>query len=506
MNKTNTRIVLATIFFCIVFTSHSQTHGIDSIAGVSHTDTTRAGIVNNPIIQTPQTEALTLNKTSPIRGMEYVVGANLAVWGFDRFVLRTEYSKINFNTIKNNFNTGFEWDNDMFSTNLLLHPYHGGLYFNAARSNGRSFWRSIPITSAGSLMWEFFMENESPSINDFAATTFGGAALGEITYRLSDLLIDDRLTGFSRFRQEAFITLVSPIRGLNRIITGDAWVHRDTKGNSMPSHPLVFSIWGGHRIIADRLRHHQDYSNMLSYDIGLKYGNEFDPDNEKPYDFFEFYLSGNFFSNQPLVSRVNVMGMIASKNVPLKKKKHSFSYGLYQHFNYYVSKMDNKHELLYPYKISEAASAGPGMLYSNSVSNKLLFAGEFYLSCILLGGAQTDYYRFDERDYNLGSGYSSKLNLSLTFHKNAQIYLNSEDYRIYSWLGFSPDDDFSSNVHGDIGKSSLSVARLGARIHFTKKAFFSLETAYYIRRSFYKFYPDITHQVAENKVSVGVVF
>ena len=63
---------------------------------------------------------------------------------FDRFVLCEDFAKVNLSSIKENFKTGFVWDNDQFSTNLFAHPYHGGLYFNAARSNGLSFWESAP--------------------------------------------------------------------------------------------------------------------------------------------------------------------------------------------------------------------------------------------------------------------------------------------------------------------------------------------------------------------------
>jgi hypothetical protein len=34
-------------------------------------------------------------------------------------------------------------------------------------------------------MWEYLMENEWPSINDFITTPIGGVCLGEITFRLS---------------------------------------------------------------------------------------------------------------------------------------------------------------------------------------------------------------------------------------------------------------------------------------------------------------------------------
>ena len=65
----------------------------------------------------------------------------------------------------------FCMDNDQFSTNLFAHPYHGNLYFNAARSNGLTFWESAPYAFAGSLMWEIAAEVEPPAINDLMATT-----------------------------------------------------------------------------------------------------------------------------------------------------------------------------------------------------------------------------------------------------------------------------------------------------------------------------------------------
>ena len=79
-------------------------------------------------------------------------------------------------------------------------------------------------------MWEFFMETEPPSINDMLATSFGGIELGEITYRLSDLFIDNRSHGAERVGREILSGLISPMRAINRIITGEAWRHSSSKG------------------------------------------------------------------------------------------------------------------------------------------------------------------------------------------------------------------------------------------------------------------------------------
>ena len=72
-------------------------------------------------------------------------------------------------------------------------------------------------------MWELAAENNPPAINDLIATTVGGVALGEVTSRLSRLPLDDRTRGWKRFFREFLSTAISPMRGLNRIISGDAW-------------------------------------------------------------------------------------------------------------------------------------------------------------------------------------------------------------------------------------------------------------------------------------------
>ena len=51
-------------------------------------------------------------------------------------------------------------------------------------------------------MWEFCGEIEPPAINDLMATTFGGICIGEITHRVSNVILNDRKRGFGRFMRE----------------------------------------------------------------------------------------------------------------------------------------------------------------------------------------------------------------------------------------------------------------------------------------------------------------
>jgi hypothetical protein len=458
-------------------------------------------IVNDTLYRHPR---------SPFTAVATIFGTNIGVWGFDRFVSNSDYSRISLQTISDNIKTGFVWDEDMFATNLFAHPYHGGLYFNAARTNGMGFWQSVPFAAGGSLMWEFGMENEPAAINDFLATSIGGACLGEITFRISDLFIDERSVGFERFGREFLSTVVSPINGINRILSGRASRISSNRNNSIARPPATFYATVGHRIMADNLKKKQDVVNTMSYDLGLYYGDPFDIQNDRPYDAFMLKVSGNFFDNQPLIHRLNALGMLYSQDISKKGSKNHYIFGFFQHFNFYQSNAEIDHEAIYPYKISEAASAGPGLLFKRDISQKVKLLGMMHLSAILLGGSQTDHFRTEKRDYNMGSGFSSKMSWELEFNKKARLYFTSEDYRIYSWIGskIPNSSEFVSNSQGDIGNASLTVARVGFQYTIKKHFLLTSETSYNYRRSFYKYYnPQIVqHNVEENKVSVGYIF
>ena len=145
----------------------------------------------------------------------------LAPFIYDKWVVNKDYADINLSTMGRNLKpSAWEWDRDPFQTNQFGHPYHGSLYFNSFRANGYNFWESIPGTVAGTLVWETLGETERPSINDAINTSFGGIVLGEMTYRLSNMIVNNRGRGFKRNASEVLAFVVSPMNGFNRILTG----------------------------------------------------------------------------------------------------------------------------------------------------------------------------------------------------------------------------------------------------------------------------------------------
>ena len=451
----------------------------------------------------------------PVKAAIETIGLNTAVWAFDRYAIKGDYAYIGWNTMERNLKTGFVWDNDQFSTNLFFHPYHGGLYLNTARSNGLNFWQSTPYAVGGSLMWEFLMENEPPAINDFLATSIGGVCLGEVTFRLSDLLIDDRATGWNRFGREFLTTVVSPMRGLNRIMSGDAWKTRRIKGRSVKSIPARFYVVSGHRVLAEDSEIMRELDNGMYVDLKLAYGNPFSEENEKPYDSFSLRTSLNFFSGQPLIGNVSAIGQLWGKTIPLKNKKSNLSIGVFQHFDYYDSEVVFEGKKINSYKISEAAAFGFGGAYYTSLFPNTVFIASAHLNAILLGGSITDYYRAVERDYNLGSGHSSKVNATFIWGTKFDFSANLEDYRLYTWKGYNPDQDLDNlthneqlylNAQGDKGNAHLTVINLNLNFRFRKHYTITTETSYYFRGSQYDHHPDVRYQVVENKIGFGYLF
>ena len=451
-------------------------------------------------------------KKHPWKAAFETVGINVGVWAFDRYVMNEDFAKISFKSIGDNITNGFVWDNDQFSTNLFAHPYHGSLYFNTARANGLNFWESVPYAFGGSLMWEIAAEVEPPAINDLLATTFGGIALGEITFRLSSLVLDDSKRGFSRFAREFLGTLVCPIRGLNRMISGDMWKvkHQYYKYHDYQRIPVDFTMSFGSRYLADNNHLFKgDYNPYI--DFRLQYGDAFDTEETKPYDFFTARASIGLSKNQPLISQINLLGKLWG-NTTTTRTGMEVMFGIFQHFNYYDSEEVIEGSGRIPYKISETTSFGPGIIYRfPKVNNMVNLEQRLFLSGILLGGSLTDYYHVIDRNYNMGSGYSVKNNTILDFNKYGLFALNVNLYHIFSWKGYNEDEidtinPLYLNAQGDKGNALLAVVNPMIEINLNEHFRVNAELSYYIRKTHYHYHEDVDSKTFETKLGVAYHF
>ena len=92
----------------------------------------------------------------PVRAVGELFLVQLIPWTFNAVVRDKEWAHVNLQSWEENLENPWEWDNDHFFTNQFGHPYHGSLYFNTGRSNGYSFWGSVPWSYVGSATWELF--------------------------------------------------------------------------------------------------------------------------------------------------------------------------------------------------------------------------------------------------------------------------------------------------------------------------------------------------------------
>lgn len=437
-------------------------------------------------------------------------GINMVVWGFDRFIAREDWARINIYTVKDNFKTGPIWDTDKFSTNLIAHPYHGSLYFNAARSNGLNFWQSIPYSVGGSLMWEFLMEAEPPSINDMLATSFGGFVLGETTFRISDIFLDDRTSGRERVWREIIAGIVSPVRGINRLISGDSWKRRPSKGRSFPSVPITFVVNSGVRFLAEQ-EQSKHGTTSLNLSFRLDYGNPYGDDFYQPFEWFRMRAGFDLLSSQPLISQVNVIGSLWGKPAWSKGNKN-LMVGIFQHFDYYDSELrTHTDKEVVPYRISEAAAVGGGILYNKEggAGDPVDIFGELYINGIALGASVSDYLQLEERDYNLGSGYSIKAYAGLSYKKRWNYQLNLENYHIFTWKGYDPGLDFETvnlerlNVQGEESNARLTVFSTQLSYASDKRWNISLTNRYFARHTRYRYYENVPTSTYDVTLSVG---
>ena len=143
----------------------------------------------------------------------------LLPWASNYYIRKADFARISLNTIGNNFTTT-EWDDNNFFNNQFSHPYQGSLYFNSFRSNGYSFWESTPAVLAGSFIWETMLEKNPPSPNDVINTSFGGIIFGEMTNRLSKVILR-RKAGKKKGLSEPAAFVINPMQGLSRLMDKD---------------------------------------------------------------------------------------------------------------------------------------------------------------------------------------------------------------------------------------------------------------------------------------------
>ncbi|MCX6568159.1 MAG: DUF3943 domain-containing protein [Candidatus Aminicenantes bacterium] len=379
-----------------------------------------------------------------------VAGINLGTWAVLHYTTDAYYAYISWETMRDNFHDGFEWDQSRYFVNFYHHPYHGYLYYTAGRATGLGYWGSSLCAFGGSLMWETVMEKFRPSINDLVTTTCGGIVYGEIGYRFSALVRKRGARGFGRVWREAVGGILDPVGALNRLLNG-----RDDSVSGAPGRPDDETPLHGEVLLAGPvIRRSASLEGTKAVPLvafTLNYG---DPARKgwggKPFDLFTVQGRLRWGPDRPHLS-LSIGGVLAAKDLP-STGGSSHYLGVYQYYEYYG---------IDTLRLGGSSIAG-GLtsLHALAPNTRLKLAAR--LGWLVLGGADDFYHKGPERrEYNYGTGWLAGAEAGFGSRRFEYVSATWKHFGLYTLQGQKGSESW------DIlqGRVSIPISRkLGAGV------------------------------------------
>jgi len=392
-------------------------------------------------------------------------------WSYNHFARDAVWADVSFTTIKNNLSYPWQWDDNAFVNNQFSHPYHGSLYFNSARTNGYSFWQSVPWPFVGSLMWETMGEAWAPAPNDFVNTSLGGIALGETLYRLSSLVLDNTATGSERTWREIGGFAIDPLRGFNRLIRGESGKVSANPPDWRPSRVLA-ALDLGYRNTTTAFSFDSISNGVSQWDaqFTLGYGDPVKDLGGKPFSYIALKaeLAGPADSGSHLLGQLSARGSLAAWPVS-SDRHHQIALSM-----------------AYDYFSNPAVTYGGQSIQAGLVSvfgapgSKWFAQTNVLLNVVVLGATQSDYYQTIEgRNYDYGPGLGSLINARVLYNHRWQ--LNA------SYLGL-----WIHTIDGSESAHYQDALTFEGRYWMTKKLGAGVSFTGYARHSNYSGLPDVT--------------
>jgi hypothetical protein len=347
--------------------------------------------------------------------------------------------RVTMDTVRRNLRSSWVVDRDPFLVNQLGHPYQGAMFHGIARASGLNFWEGFAYAFAGSVLWKIAGENTLPSRNDQITTSVGGPVLGEVLFRLSNLVLERG--GLPAGWREAAAAVISPPVGFNRYAFGDRFRHVYPSRDPLYFTRMQLGFSGSQRghlgfSTADVRR------NEALADFSIEYGlpGKKDYDYSRPFDYFSFQAtasSANGFEN------VMTRGMLVGKALETAKSYRGI-WGLYGMYDYIAPQT---------FRVSSTGLA-LGTTSQWRVSDSMQVLGT-----VLVGGGYTaagTVLGSNDLDYHHGMAPQALAALRLIFGTRAAIDVTGREYYI-SRLGAAQRGGHENIVRFD--------AALTVRVH-----------------------------------------
>ncbi|MCL1813362.1 MAG: DUF3943 domain-containing protein [Treponema sp.] len=215
---------------------------------------------------------------------------------------------------------------DTFLVNQFLHPYAGGLYFAAARSNNFNFYWSILASTLGSMSWEIVSETAPPAPNDMITTIASGMVVGEVLHRI---FIELDKGGVAK---KIGATLVSPADRVTAALRG--YGPEDGPNRIRDASLALGFSWVNARFFEDDNNITKKGAGFI--DFNLVYDDPFTAHSKIPFDQFDFNVS--LAMAVPFLHNFNIItdGYMASWNL-VDDEINQVSNGVTLHFDNYIT-------------------------------------------------------------------------------------------------------------------------------------------------------------------------
>ena len=382
-----------------------------------------------------------------------VVAADAFNWALAKYFYKFDWPATSIADWKYNLKKGPEWDVDGFGTNFIGHPHTGSYYFNVGRSNGYSYWGSLPFAIQGSLIWEYLGENERPSYNDLITTPLSGAFLGEVFYRISSNILDDRTRGKERVLREVLAGVVNPTRALNRLTQGKMF--RVTSKEVYQKEPLNITASAGIHKVNNKLSKDNLFgtgSTNAMLNVQFDYGDPFETRHRKPFDLFRFRIELGYGDDKRLIDHVNGYGILAGRTI----KKDRLLAGLFQHYDYWRNNI---------FEVGTLGFGG-GLVSRIPVADHSNIFSTIHLAIVPLAGNNTQFGpdTSEFRKYNFGSGLQAKVEETFNLNQWATIGFTGFYYWIHSFNGL-PGNSLVGILKPTVTVKLLKNVRIGFEHH-----------------------------------------
>lgn len=352
---------------------------------------------------------------------------NILINRYDAWVRDLDWAKVTPKDWQNNLHRGFDTDGDAFETNFLSHPYHGSLFFNAARKNGSSFWGAIPYVLAGSWTWEYFAETYPPSEIDWNTTTLGGVYLGELTHRLTSHLLRDHKSRDFRFLRNFGAAILDPMGQINGLIYQD--VRQSYRSSNYRHFPVrsQFSFGVSHLFKSNKLLPSTSYFHM---NYSMIYGDLFaDNSDYQPFDHFVLRLWLDINSLRDFEQ--NYFNIISHSPLWKVKKSDNNIFSVSSHYTFIHNNV---------FKVGALSLTVDYHLKATTENTSLLAA--IKLGPVLFGSANSEVVEVIElfqeddgeflRDYVYGKGYMIEAEALFVTKKFGRIITSYNSWMIYT--------------------------------------------------------------------------